>query len=86
MKLVKLSFLSSALCLGLRISGCSTAPAARPSGPQGPPGPQGASDHDRDRDRDRNADQDQQDRKRQDRAVPCAAGEHRDSVGGCIRD
>jgi hypothetical protein len=86
MKLMKVSLLSSAFLLGLLISGCSATPAAGPAGPQGPPGPQGASDRDRDRDRDRNADQGQQDRGRQDQAVSCPAGEHRDTAGGCIRD
>jgi hypothetical protein len=81
MKLMKLSLVSSAFLVGLVISGCSATPAAGPAGPQGPPGPQGASDRDRDRDRDRDADQG-----RRDQAVSCPAGEHRDTVGGCIRD
>lgn len=84
MKFMKLSFVSSVLGIGLLISGCSMAPAAGPAGPQGPPGPQGASD--RDRDRDRNGDQGQRDRDRHDQAASCPAGEHRDLVGGCIRD
>ena len=86
MKSMKVSLLSSAFLLGLLMAGCSTTPAAGPAGPQGPPGPQGASDHDRDRDRDKQADQGRQDQGRQDQAVSCPAGEHRDTVGGCIRD
>ena len=81
---MKVSLLSSAFLLGLLMVGCSTTPAAGPAGPQGPPGPQGASDHDRDRDR--QADPERRDQSRQDQAVSCPAGEHRDSVGGCIRD
>jgi hypothetical protein len=81
MKLLKLSLLSSAFLLGLLMTGCSATPAAGPAGPQGPPGPQGASDHDRDRDRDKKTDQG-----RLDHDESCAAGEHRDTAGGCIRD
>jgi|HubBroStandDraft_1064217.scaffolds.fasta_scaffold223643_2 hypothetical protein len=86
MKSMKVSLLSSALLLGLLAAGCSTTPAAGPAGPQGPPGPQGASDHDRDRDRDKQADQERRDQDHPDQAPSCPAGEHRDTVGGCIRD
>ena len=84
MKFMKLSLVSSAVLLGLLMAGCSATPAVGPAGPQGPPGPQGASDHDRDRDRD--ADQGRRDQGRQDQATSCPGGEHREIVGGCIKD
>jgi hypothetical protein len=83
MKFMKPSLVSYAILLGLLMAGCSANPAVGPSGPQGPPGPQGASDHDRDRDRDRDRDADPA---RRDQAASCPGGEHRDAVGGCIRD
>lgn len=83
MKFMKLSLASSAFMAGLLMAGCSATPAVGPAGPQGPPGPQGASDHDRDRDRDRDRDADLA---RRDQAASCPAGEHHDSVGGCIRN